>query len=229
MVTFPTERETWAYDVAEQAWHQRASYITLDPFDPDYTEEPREHRVVAHSFADGNHYVLDRYTGAIAKYDESVYTEFDLPVKRQRTTSMIAGDLNGKDLFTYENWHYSYSDLILTVLPGVGTSLSTNPVVSLRVSKDGGFTFGPSLDRELGAQGVYGNTVKWELLGMAKDLVLDFQITDPVNAVIQGATVRRTQCSFLGDKICQQWAQALLRMEVWMGRIQLLSKPHLIR
>lgn len=196
VLTFPTERETWAYDIAEGVWTQRASYITLDPYDVDYTVEPREHRVVAHAFADGTHYVLDRYTGAIAKYDENVYTEFDLPIKRQRTTSMIAGDLDGKDFQTYNNWHYTYKDLILTVLPGVGNGDCTDPVINLKVSHDGGFTWGPSLSRELGALGIYNNIVKWELLGMARDLVLDFQITDPVNAVIQGATVRRSKCSF---------------------------------
>ena len=199
VITFPTEHETWAYDVAEGQWHQRGSVISTDPTDPSYSSDPVEHRAATHAYANGTHYVTDRYTGAIAKYDSESFKEFDIPLRRQRRTSILAGDPTGMGFLTYDNCQYVYNHLILDVLPGVGLGAGDtyeNPVISLRISKDGGFTWGPVLTRGLGAQGAYTDRVIWDSLGQARDMVLDFQITDPVNAVIMGATVQRQKCSF---------------------------------
>ena len=192
VLTFPTEDVTWVFDAAEEQWHQRTSIVSLDPTVSTYSSEPQAHRASAHTAADGRSYVLDNYTGAVAMYDEDVYTEFDMSIRRQRRTSIVPGDLTGSNYMYYRNQMSSYYNLILDVETGVGTGQDdqgNNPVIGLSVSKDGGYTWGPTLYRELGQQGEHLSRVKWDILGQARDMFLDFQVTDPVKATILGATV----------------------------------------
>lgn len=63
----------------------------------------------------------------------------------------------------------------------------SDPQIMLQVSKDGGHTWGNELWRSLGAQGQYSRRVTWKRLGIAKDWVFRFRVSDPVKVVIMNA------------------------------------------
>lgn len=171
VLTFPTEKVTWVYDIAVGQWHERQSFL-----DNEYTR----HIGNTHAFAYGKSIIGDFQSNNLYYYDTSVYTENGAVLRRRRVTAP----------FTAANKFTSIYNLELDFEPGVGlaSGQGSDPQVMLRVSKDGGHTYGNELWRSIGAQGVYNQRVKWDSLGMARDWQFDIQITDPVNAVLIGAT-----------------------------------------
>ena len=195
VLTFPTENVTWVYDASTNHWHQRTSIITLDPTDADYEPLLKAHRAKNHFYVYDTHWVLDQYTGAISYYDIDTYTEYDMPIYRQRRTSLMSTDYNPMAMVPriqdHDNKLHSYYNLVLEMEPGIGTvsGQGSDPIVSLSTSPDGGHTWETQEDGHIGALGVYDEPIRWDMLGQARNLVLDFTISDPVNAVILGATV----------------------------------------
>ncbi len=188
VITFPTENKTWVYDVLTKQWHERMSIVDQDPFisDPLY----RAHRAKAHCYADGTHYVLDQYTGAVSKYDTTVYTEYDNPLYRIRRTSQLSADnpAVGQRLM-YDNKLHSYYNFTLNMEPGVGLDDNSDPQVQLSISTDAGFTWQDCGSRSLGMIGVFDVPIKWDILGQARNMVFEITVTDPVKAVLLGGTV----------------------------------------
>lgn len=77
---------------------------------------------------------------------------------------------------------------------GTTTYLSgdyANPRVELRISKDGGRTWGPWKERPLGPSGDYYKQVKWMSLGSYSypGVLLEIRVTDPVGFRVSGLTL----------------------------------------
>ena len=77
------------------------------------------------------------------------------------------------------------NNLSIRTNPGNTPYLTTdyaNPVIELRLSRDGGKTWGGWKQRSLGAQGEYRQQVQWRALGMASrpGLLAQVRLTDPV-------------------------------------------------
>jgi hypothetical protein len=195
VLTFPTENKTWVYDALTAQWHERGSMISVDPTLESYEPLLKCHRAKNHFFAYDAHWVLDQYTDSISQYRADTYTEYDLPILRQRRTSPLTTDHFTMPMIPrivdHENKLHSYYNLVLEMEPGIGliSGQGSDPVVMLSLSRDGGHTWEQQDDGRIGALGVYDEPIRWDMLGQARSLVLDFQVTDPVNAVIIGATV----------------------------------------
>jgi len=58
-----------------------------------------------------------------------------------------------------------------------------DPSIEMRMSRDGGRTFGSWAPRKLGEQGEYRERVQWRACGMASrpSLLMEFRVTDPVD------------------------------------------------
>jgi hypothetical protein len=74
---------------------------------------------------------------------------------------------------------------------GVGTSSGqgVSPQAMLRVSDDGGATFPREYRTSIGSQGDRLARARFRRLGLARDRVYEFVITDPVKCVLVGAAV----------------------------------------
>lgn len=203
VLTFPTENRTFAYDVSTQLWHERASILGYAPSSQFYTPTLKCHRAKNHFYSNGTHYVLDQFSGAIAKYDDNVYTEFGQPLYRERKTSVQDCDMINQAMLPrmqdHDNKLHTYYNLVVNTTqgPGIeGSGQGEDPVIMLTVSKDGGHTWGNVMPRALGKSGVFNHRVKWDRLGQARWLVLDFVITDPINVALLGATMDVEKDSF---------------------------------
>ncbi len=65
---------------------------------------------------------------------------------------------------------------------GIGDSGTPDPQVMLRISYDGGKTWGPERWRSAGAVGRYANRVRWlRAVGLYRNAVFEITVTDPVD------------------------------------------------
>ena len=166
-ITFPVANRSFLYDLTTGFWSDVQTGVNL----------------TARHFANfgiafnTKTYCSDASSGTIYQMDDELYTDNGIPTKRQVTTRHIHMDGN----------MFGISELWIDMETGVGLSAGqgSNPQIMLRVSKDNGRTFGPEKWRTLGALGMYGTRVgPWRRLGMSRDFVFEFTMTDPVKFVI---------------------------------------------
>lgn len=102
----------------------------------------------------------------------------------------IVTEITGRHIFDGMD-RLTIDEIQLDLEAGVGltTGQGSDPQVMLQVSKDGGHTWGNEMWRSLGALGAYAQRVVWRRLGLARDFVYRFRISDPVKVVLLSAYV----------------------------------------
>lgn len=134
-----------------------------------------------------NRTLISDSSGAnIYTFDEDTYDDNGTAIKRQVVSRHIN---NGGNLFGIAE---VYLDMETGVGVGDGTQ-GSDPQVMMEVSKDGGRTWGQGRLTSLGAIGGYMVRAVWRRLGMARDFVFRFTVTDPVKfTVVRGSVVLQT-------------------------------------
>lgn len=133
---------------------------------------------VAHCYLNGTHLIGD-VTGNIFAFDSATATDNGLMLERTRQSPILAKNLN--NLFV----SLLQVDFLMgqgLVNDGVNTANSVSPRAVLRVSRDGGETFGPPLYAPLGKIGKYRTRARWDMLGDSRNMVFRVTVTDPVIA-----------------------------------------------
>jgi len=94
-----------------------------------------------------------------------------------------------------ENEEVYYTAFELDLDPGQGavTGQGANPQVMMRMSDDGGKTWGIERWRSAGKIGEYGTRVRWDRLGRARRRVFEVVMTDPIAWRLTGAYVELAQ------------------------------------
>lgn len=171
-LTFPTELETWVYDIATGLWHQRQSF-----------DEGRW-RATSHAFVYDKNLVGDFETGDIYELSLSVYTDNGTPIERI-TTLPINFDNDKRVMF---------ASLKIDFDSGVGalSGQGSEPLAIMRYSDDGGRTWSSERYKKMGALGVYETQAVWRRLGMARQRVFEIKVTDPVEVNITGAYINES-------------------------------------
>jgi hypothetical protein len=211
VLTFPSANATWVYDVATQAWHERAGWNTaLGQF--------TRHRSNCQCNFGGNIIVGDYENGNIYTLSLSVYADNGgiqkwlrswraLPtgqnnLKRTAQHSLqldcesgvgLSGSMISEAIYLLteddqylitESGDYLVSEEVTPITQG------SDPEVMLRFSDDGGHTWSNEHLSKMGKIGEYYRRVFWRRLGMTlklRDRVYEVSGTDPVKAVIVGA------------------------------------------
>lgn len=172
VLIFPTAEACWCYDAATKLWHERTGFAdgheTLYPltFHVNFSGK----NVVGHR-SNGHIYTLDADTHTYGEEHRLALRSFRLAHK--------------------EFDPYSVGELTIDMEPAVGNSLppGDDPKLDLRVSKDGGMSFGPVKRAKMGKIGESQNRVVYRRLGQAVDWVLEVSTTDPVRVVMLGAYI----------------------------------------
>ena len=219
VLIFPQANTTWVYDVATQAWHERAGW--------DNGEFTRHRSNCQMAFA--NEVVVGDYeNGNIYAFDLDVYADNGqiqrwlrswraLPTGQntlRRTThhtlqldcetgvglseppnaTDLANSIVSAGLLAAQN-----DDLVLTETTDQNIEVTTSylttmiPKVMLRWSDDGGHTWSNEHWASMGQIGQYGRRTFWRRLGMTmkiRDRVYEISGTDPVKIAIMGAELR---------------------------------------
>ena len=176
VLVFPTAGKTWVYDVAVNAWHERAGFS-----DGAFTR----HRSNCHANYQGIPHVGDFANGKIYVFDLSTFTDDDQPQKWLRSWRALPPGANNLKRTVHHT-------LQLDCETGVGvlTGQGSDPQVMLRFSDDGGHTWSNEKWTGMGAIGAYQRRAIWRRLGMTvklRDRVYEVSGTDPVKIVILGA------------------------------------------
>jgi hypothetical protein len=189
------DRPAWVFDVSLGTWHERAHGVDLRPWD-----------VVASAFRNGNWHLGSRI-GQVSTLGDAPY-DGAFPMRRVIRSRNLFSEgkrfrialLEIEGLFgKYEvtevapNWLTDSNGFPL--LDQDGRWIEANdqwPVtyqnragyIDLKVSKDGGHTFGLPKRRSIGRVGYYRAKAKWQALGQYEDFVAEFSMTDPVDVPI---------------------------------------------
>lgn len=205
VLTFPSANATWVYDVATQAWHERAGWSNGS-----FTRHRSNCQcnfngdIVVGDFENGNIYLLSPTTYADNNQIQRWLRSWRaLPtgqndLKRTAQHSLQLDAQAGALLAPVTEYVYlttedgfrlvteSYEHLIDE------TTLSVNPPAQfmLRWSDDGGHTWSNEHWAQGGAVGAYGARIFWRRLGMTlklRDRVYELSGTDPIQIAIMGA------------------------------------------
>jgi Phage stabilisation protein len=176
VLTFPTGNATWVYDVATQAWHERAGWLNGA-----FTR----HRSNCQCNFLGNTVVGDFENGNIYKMSLDVYADNgDIQKWLRSWRALPTGQNNLK--------RTAHHTLQLNCESGVGLidGQGSDPQAMLRWSDDGGHTWSNEHWSPMGKIGAYYQRVFWRRLGMTtklRDRVYEVSGTDPVKVAIMGA------------------------------------------
>lgn len=179
VLTFPTADKTWVYDFTTNFWHERASF---DPYSGLY----HRHRSNCFINFQNQRLVGDYQNGSVYQLTRSVYKDHIWPLVSLRRTPHVWDEGARERVFNIS--------LQIEFSPGQGnqTGMGYDPHALLRLSRDGGTTWGQELARSMGRIGQYLNRVIWRRLGFARDTVFEVKVIDPVKRDIVGATLKNS-------------------------------------
>lgn len=176
VLIFPDANTTWVYDVATQAWHERAGW--------DNGEFTRHRSNCQMSF--NNKIIVGDYeNGNLYEFDLDTYADNGQIQKWLRSwRALPTGQNNLK-----RTAHHS---LQIDMESGVGlnSGQGSDPEVMLRWSDDGGHTWSNYYTSGVGKIGEFYRRVFFRRLGMTlklRDRVYELSMTDPVKTAIMGA------------------------------------------
>ena len=176
VLIFPQADTTWVYDVATQAWHERAGFAN---------GQFTRHRSNCQAFFQGDVLVGDYQNANVYSFDLEDYSDNGSIQKWLRSwRALPTGQNNLK--------RSAQHSLQLDCETGVGLNLGqgSDPQVMLRWSDDGGHTWSNEHWTNIGKIGEYGKRAFWRRLGMTmkiRDRVYEVSGTDPVKIAIVGA------------------------------------------
>ena len=169
ILTFPSESETWAYDISNGLWAKRTTL---------YGFQPRQWSANAHAVFAGKQLVGHNLNGKIYELSPVTYTEAGTAIER-----IVQGSVQW-----FEGQRVTYDNVRLDMDEGVGliTGQGSDPQVMMRYSDDGGNTWSNENWRGFGKIGEYRKRAVWRRLGSAGERIFEFKVTDPVPVRITG-------------------------------------------
>lgn len=172
VLTFPTGNSTWVYDVASQAWHERAYMVPA-------TGELVRHRSNCHAMFNGRHIVGDWQNGKLYEMRMDAYTDDGDAILRVRSCPVVSQN----------QYRMFFTSVQIDMETGVGTATgqAQNPRVMLRYSDDSGHTFSNRRTVTMGKTGEYSARARFNQLGAGRNRVFEVSVSDPVPVVIMGA------------------------------------------
>ena len=166
VLNFPTARATWVFDASTQMWHERGYWnAPLNSYDA--------LRVGSFCHTTNQNLVGDRVTGLVYRMSITTATDVDgLGIRRQRRARAINDD---------DDW-ILYGQFQLDMESGLGlnTGQGSAPQAMLRISRDGGHTWGNEYWASAGAIGQFSKRVIWNRLGRARNAAFEVTVSDPI-------------------------------------------------
>lgn len=174
--TFPTADKTWCVDEATGKWHARSYWNTA-------TGVAQAYRPGCAMEAFGATLVGDRVTGSIYELTAASFTDVDgAAIRRVRQPAPLQLD---RQRFVVDSF-----ELVGDVGVGLQTGQGSDPQAMLRISRDGGQSFGAEHWTSLGAIGAFQTRVLWSQLGNCRSFVPQVVVTDPVPVRWTDASIR---------------------------------------
>jgi hypothetical protein len=209
VLIFPSANTTWVFDVATQAWHERAGFANGNfTRHRSNCQMAYNNEVIVGDYENGNIYAFDldffADNGEVQKWLRSWRAlptgqnnlkrttqhtmQLDCETGVGLTGSMIEEVIylqtEDADYLITEDSNYLISDEMTPITQG------SDPQLMLRWSDDGGHTWSNEHWTGAGKIGVYQKRAIWRRLGMTlklRDRVYEVSGTDPVKISVMGA------------------------------------------
>lgn len=174
-INFSEAGVTWLYDATSNIWSQLVSGDDTRHYGQFGTQY--DYNFIVSDYRNGNLYILDPLT----------YTDNgDLIIRELITPHFFKGD-------SYNKLHIYRLRLDMQQGVGLNDGQGKNPQAMLQVSRDGGYTWGNEMWTNFGNQGEYLKRAEWRRLGVSRNYVFKFRISDPVKVVLIGAAAYATE------------------------------------
>lgn len=162
---------TLVYDITTSQWHERAYLDGQGNYETDLG--------YCCMFIFGKQLVGDKNNGNVYQMNMDFYSDNGDPILRQRTYTHLFDD----------NLRVRYNKLNIGFQTGVGNQNNPgqNPLVALRLSKDGARTWSTSVTKSIGRVGAYQTQVTFRRLGITQQMTFEIKISDPVKIAIIGS------------------------------------------
>jgi len=166
LLSFVNADITWTLDTGTGVWSQRGTWIpennAFAAWRPRY-----------HAYIFNQHRLLDATSGVVYVMSSSIAT--DSGGRLIRRVRRAPGLMN-------EMQRVFYSSFELDLEPGLGLSAGqgSQPQACLRMSNDGGKTWGSEIWRNAGPLGEFQHRVRWTRCGAARRRVFEVSLSDPV-------------------------------------------------
>jgi hypothetical protein len=174
---------TWAWDTKEEQWHQRRSWDSI--VGRFYRWRVRGMCSTLKGLLCGDFETQDLYRLSL-----DAFTENGQIIRRVRRAPYLSAEATWLFLDQFE--------LGVQMGTGLTTGQGSDPLLMLRLSRDGGQTWTPTITSRIGKIGEYGTRCTFRRLGRTRSdqLVIEVSQTDPVRLMIgPGAWLRVAQGS----------------------------------
>lgn len=172
MISFPTSKTSWCYDLTTKMWHER-QYL-------DKNGQVDRHRTNQHTIWRRKHIVADHSRNKIYEMSLDFLDDDGENIQRiRRSPHMYDADSLSRIFFNQ-----------FEIDMDVGENPTDKAKIFLRYSNDGGRSWSNYKENNLGNRGNYRKKVAWRNLGSANDRVWEVSITDPIRCTILNAYVR---------------------------------------
>jgi len=168
VINFPSAGATWLYDGLTTMWSKLKSFGIA------------RHRAEFGFSFNNKTIVADYAMGVLYELTDTAKTDNGQQIEAE----IISENIGSPDLdrLTIDKFR-------VDIQVGQGSLAVPNPQIGLSVSRDNGKTYGAEMLRDIGPIGNYRNTVDWNMLGTARDVVFKLRVSDPfdftlVNAII---------------------------------------------
>lgn len=191
---FPTMDKTWVFDEATKQWAQWAWIDTNGNL--------HRSRDTFHAYAYNKTVALDWATGSLYEVTSTALTDNGVPIVWIRSFPHVVNELK------YINQACFVADVETGTTPGTSETTQTlspwssgfssgfgpltyvaAPTVNLRVSRDGGVTWGNNRPKQRISAGYYRSMMRWRANGLARDMVFELGSTAEMSGALQGAYI----------------------------------------
>lgn len=192
---FPSADRSWVYDLSNGEWNE---YSTIDINGVHH----RLHGFLS-AYAYATNVMIDWQNGNLYSFDPDTFTDNTFPVVCIRGFPHLGA--NGNEV-SYPGF---MADMDVGQVPNLlidddGSAATTpwspgfssafgpffqqgTPIVTMRFSNTRGESFGNKRPRSLGTTGQYGQILKWDQMGIARDGVFELEWAVPCKTALNGA------------------------------------------
>lgn len=167
--TFPTAKRSLVFDCVTGEWHEMSSY-GFGYWRPFCTCN-----------AYGKQLVGDSQTNTIGYLDIGTFTEYGNP--------MIATWIHQPIYGEHQRLRHRRLEIVLGTGQSPLSGQGSDPMITMQMSDNGGHTWTTMPTRSLGGQGEWLTRAVWWNLGMSRERVYQFNLSDPVALWLTDATL----------------------------------------
>ncbi len=172
-INFPTAGKSWEYDSLTGLWSEAQSGLN----------GVRDRGEICFDYLNKLR-VCDYENGKIYNVSDTAYDDNGEAIRSVLVSRHFFADY---DRVIVNKLYVDFESGV-----GLATGQGSDPRVMLRVSRDGGHSWGNELQASMGKIGEYRKRATFPPLGVARDFVFELSITDPVKRVIVGAAIDYT-------------------------------------